>query len=145
MFALECRSERPGSVPGFRDAVDSAVQSMQIYADAMLKPQRDRETVQRALAQISVAEDEVKLLGKSARHLRRARENYNRAKEALMDSALGRDMDVINQARVKLFMDVDKLNRLYPPATAGEITAKSKKRSHLDRLFQVNRTPRFRL
>lgn len=145
MFALECRSERPGSVPGFRDAVDSAVQSMQIYADAMLKPQRDRKIVQRALAQISVAEDEVKLLGKSARHLRRARENYNRAKEALMGSALGRDTDVINQARVKLFMDVGKLNRLYPLGTAGEITAKAKKRSHQDRLSQVNRNPRFRL
>lgn len=147
MSALESRSERSSSVPGFRDAIDSVVQSMQIYAGAMLKPQRDRETVQRALAQISVAEDEVKLLGKSARHLRRAKENYNRAKEALMGSALGRDMDVINQARVKLFMDVGKLNRLYPLATAGEITSQGQGRTPAgtDRLSQANRNPRFRL
>jgi hypothetical protein len=120
----------------------------------MLKPQRDRETVARALTQITVAEDEVNILGKSARHLRRARENYNRAKEALMGSALGRDMDVINQARVKLFMDVDKLNRLYPlvlvqantgqdhvkmPATTAEET------SSADLLSKANRNPRFKL
>ena len=154
MLALECRRDGAGYLPGFRDAVDSVVQSMQIYAGAMLKPQRDRETVARALAQITVAEDEVNILGKSARHLRRARENYNRAKEALMGSALGRDMDVINQARVKLFMDVDKLNRLYPlvlvQANTGQDHAKTpattaEETSSADVLSKANRNPRFKL
>ncbi len=154
MLSLECRRYEAGSLPGFRDAVDSVVQSMQIYSGAMLKPQRDRETVARALAQITVAEDEVNILGKSARHLRRARENYNRAKEALMGSALGRDMDVINQARVKLFIDVDKLNRLYPlvpvPENTGRDEAKMpattvEEAPSTDRLSKANRNPRFRL
>lgn len=116
MFALESRKEAVDQLPGFRDAIDSVVQSMQIYAGAMLKPQKDRETVARALAQISVAEDEVNLLGKSARHLRRARENYNRARETLMGDALGRDQCVINDARNTLVMHLDKLARLYPLA-----------------------------
>jgi hypothetical protein len=64
-----------------------------------------------------------------------------------MGSALGRDMDVINQARVKLFMDVGKLNRLYPLATAGEITSQGQGRTPAgkDRLSQANGNPRFRL
>ena len=113
MLALECHRHEDKHEAGLRCGVESLVQAMQVYGSALLKPQQDRETVQRATARVAEAEIEVAELTKSARHLRRAREDLNEARRTLMENALGRDKEVINYAHASLFGELRKFTRFF--------------------------------
>lgn len=120
MLALEGHPYDTRQPVGFRSDVESLVQAMQIYGCALRKPQQDRETVERATANLARAEIDAAQFVRSARHVRRAREDLNLARSVLRSNALGRDQEVINFARSALFGELQRFTQLYqresPPA-----------------------------
>lgn len=113
-FALHAHQMAGSSMPGLRTGAEQIVEAMRVYADALKRPDQDLDTLSRAAAAVKVAEREVRELGKSARHLRRAKQQHARARQVVMASSLGRDQEEINYARSALFGALQRFHRLFP-------------------------------
>lgn len=114
LLALHGHRLARSAMPGLRTGSEQLVEAMQIYGAALRRPDQNRETLGRLQEEVRTAEREVREKGKSARHLRRAKEQLARAREMVMADALGRDQEVINQARSVLFGALERFNRLFP-------------------------------